>query len=127
MTSVIEEWLAKAEGDFRTAARELAVLEAPNFDAVCFHAQQCIEKLLKAALIKAEKVPVKAHDLVILSDALAQIHPDWNWSSAELRFLSRAAVAFRYPGESAEREDAAEAFAICSRLRESLLKRLMAA
>jgi len=30
----------KAEADFSTATRELKAPESPNFDAVCFHAQQ---------------------------------------------------------------------------------------
>ncbi len=126
MPSVIEEWLAKAEGDFRTAEREWAVTESPNFDAVCFHVQQCIEKLLKALLIKAGKTPPRGHDLVVLADVVGTVLPGWQWPLEELRYLSRAAVAFRYPGESAEREDAAEAMAICIRLRQSLLVRLAA-
>ena len=39
-----KEWTDKAEADFSTAARELKALESPNFDAVCFHAQQGVEK-----------------------------------------------------------------------------------
>ena len=39
MNDVIKEWIAKAQGDFRTAQRELAAAEAPNFAAACFHAQ----------------------------------------------------------------------------------------
>jgi HEPN domain-containing protein len=37
------EWIAKAEGDLGTASREVAVVDAPNFDAVCFHSQQSVE------------------------------------------------------------------------------------
>ncbi len=37
------EWVAKAEGDFSTAGRELRARKAPNYDAACFHAQQCFE------------------------------------------------------------------------------------
>ena len=50
MTPLTKEWVRKDEGDFATAERELAVTSAPNYDAVCFHAQQCIEKYLKARL-----------------------------------------------------------------------------
>lgn len=48
---VVREWLMKAENDL-TAATHLLKLEAecPR-DIVCFHAQQCIEKYLKAALV----------------------------------------------------------------------------
>jgi hypothetical protein len=38
----------------------------------------------------------------------------------ELRFLTRASVDFRYPGESADREDAMESFDIATRLRAKL-------
>ena len=44
MKPLTGEWVEKAEGDFATASREIRVRKAPNFDAVCFHAQQCAEK-----------------------------------------------------------------------------------
>jgi HEPN domain-containing protein len=50
MTPLTREWIDKAEGDFATARREIRVRQAPNYDAVCFHAQQCVEKYLKARL-----------------------------------------------------------------------------
>ena len=40
MNETIKEWLAKAEGDYRTANREAQTVESPNYDAICFHAQQ---------------------------------------------------------------------------------------
>jgi HEPN domain-containing protein len=46
MNNIVDEWVEKAEGDFRTAEREARVRKAPNYDAVCFHAQQCAEKYL---------------------------------------------------------------------------------
>lgn len=66
MNEIVEEWIHKAEGDYRTALREMAATEDPNYDAVCFHAQQCIEKLVKAALIAQGVVPPKTHDLHLL-------------------------------------------------------------
>jgi HEPN domain-containing protein len=122
MNATVKEWLAKAEKDFATARRELQVQEDPNFDAVCFHAQQTIEKLMKGLLIHLGGAPTKTHDLAYLSRLLADVCPAWSWPHEDLRFLSRAAVAFRYPGEAAELEDAAEGFDIASRLRLKLLK-----
>jgi HEPN domain-containing protein len=43
MTPLTQEWVDKAEGDFITATRELRARKSPNFDAACFHAQQCAE------------------------------------------------------------------------------------
>jgi HEPN domain-containing protein len=65
----ISEWIAKAEGDYPAALRENRARKAPNYDAACFHSQQCVEKYLKAFLQK-RKVPfAKTHDLGILLDA----------------------------------------------------------
>lgn len=120
MNDTVREWLAKAEADYATARRELNVSEGLNADAVCFHAQQCVEKLIKAILIDRRAVPSRTHDLERLSAGLAAEVSDWSWSVADLRFLTRAAVSFRYPGESADREDATRAFEIASALRARL-------
>lgn len=50
MKPLAREWVNKAEGDFATAAREMRARKSPNYDAACFHAQQCVEKYLKALL-----------------------------------------------------------------------------
>jgi len=48
MNPIVQEWIDKAEGDWNTARREYRVRKSPNYDAVCFHSQQCAEKYLKA-------------------------------------------------------------------------------
>jgi len=68
MNPLTEEWIAKAEGDFVTAQRELRAEESPNYDAACFHAQQCVEKYLKARLVEAALAFPKSHDLDLLLD-----------------------------------------------------------
>ena len=40
MKPLTREWVEKGEADWNTARRELRVRKSPNFDAVCFHAQQ---------------------------------------------------------------------------------------
>jgi hypothetical protein len=44
------EWANKAEEDAAVALRESRVRKQPSPGAVCYHAQQCIEKYLKAVL-----------------------------------------------------------------------------
>ena len=121
MNGSLEEWISKAEGDYRVAARELKNVESPNFDAVCFHAQQCDEKLIKAAIIKHGDTPPKIHDLRKLDRLAKDLGIDLQESTENLRLLSMSAVLSRYPGESADREDAVRAFEICSNLRAKLL------
>jgi HEPN domain-containing protein len=120
MNDTVKQWAEKAERDFLTAQRELDNIDLPNYDAVCFHAQQCIEKLMKGLLIHLGVVPPKTHGLILLSNLLSPVCNDWSASSEDLRFLTRAAVDFRYPGESADAEIAREALAICTRMRENL-------
>lgn len=124
MNDVIKEWVQKAEGDFQTAQRELAATDNPNHDAVCFHAQQCVEKLIKALLIAHRATPGKTHNLIFLSQTLHKLHPTWNPDLKDLRLLTHAAVVFRYPGETAESEDAEEAFTTATKLRRCLLHKL---
>jgi HEPN domain-containing protein len=121
MNEVVQEWINKAEGDYLTATRE-ADAGPPNYDAVCFHAQQCIEKLLKALLITKSKTPPKTHDLTVLDSLLRCVCPEWNWPIDQLRLLSSAAVIFRYPGESAGPEEADAALGVCKAMRSHLLE-----
>jgi HEPN domain-containing protein len=122
MNDTVREWVMKADKDFATALRELHVQEDQNFDAVCSHAQQNVEKLMKGLLIYWGVTPTRTHDLAFLSQMLNSVNPAWSCSLEDLRFLTRAAVAFRYPGEAADREEAAEAFTIASRLRQRLVE-----
>ena len=120
MNATVREWIDKAEGDFATAGRELHAAESPNFDAVCFHSQQCVEKLMKALLIHLSVLPPKTHDLVTLDRLLGPACPGWSWPLDELRFLSLAAIASRYPGESADKDEAAESSRIAAKIRDKL-------
>ncbi len=45
-----QQWIAKAEQDYRTVVALSRLRVAPVPDSICFHAQQCAEKYLKALL-----------------------------------------------------------------------------
>jgi HEPN domain-containing protein len=106
MKPITAEWVAKAEGDFATLERESRVRKDPNYDGICFHAQQCAEKYLKARLTEAEVRFTRIHDLTALLDLALPIEPLWEEFREDLAYLSDFGVAFRYPGESADRESA---------------------
>jgi HEPN domain-containing protein len=111
------EWIGKADGDFYDAQRGVRARKNPNYDGVCFHAQQCIEKYFKARLVEAGIGFPKTHDLVRLLDLISSAEASWELWRSELDVLTDYAVAFRYPAESATRQEAKRAFAICKRLR----------
>ena len=111
------EWVAKAEGDFAVMERESRVQDCPSYDAVCFHAQQCAEKYLKARLCEADTAFGKTHDLVALPDQALDHEPVWEAFREDLAYLSDFAVSFRYRGESADRDSALEAQKRCRTFR----------
>ena len=113
------EWIDKAEGDFHTMLRESRAEEFPNYDGICFHAQQCAEKYLKAVLCESDVRFGKIHDLVAISDLVLDIHPKWSVFREDLAFLSGFAVSFRYLGDSADSESAQDAKQYCHRFRQA--------
>jgi HEPN domain-containing protein len=117
MKPLTSEWVGKAEADFATAQREGAAFEAPNYDAVCFHAQQCAEKYIKARLVETGVRPPRTHDLSVLANFVEPFDAAWSELQSELDWLSTLAVEIRYPGASAAAEDAARAVDIAARIR----------
>lgn len=111
---------AKAEGDFAVARRERRARKSPNFDALCFHAQQGVEKWMKAILIHLQEIPPRTHDLLVLSERLSKACPAWFWPHEELRLVSRATVTYRYPGETATRNEAGGILRLAERMRRAL-------
>ncbi len=124
MNELTKEWIGKAEGDYNTALREYRARKTPNYDAACFHAQQCIEKYMKARLQKAGIPFGKTHDLIALLELCIPVEPLWEAFRTPLIILNRYAVDFRYPGESATREEAREGVYIMQSLREAMRKAL---
>ena len=109
MKRITREWIAKAEGDFAMVERESRARKNPNYDGLCFHAQQCAEKYLKATLCEAGLPFGKIHDLVALLSQVIAVEPAWEEFRESLAYLSDFAVAFRYPGESANRKSGLDA------------------
>ena len=120
MKPLTREWVEKAEGDFATARRELRVRQAPNYDAVCFHAQQCAEKYLKACLQEADIPFGRTHNLLTLLDLLLPVEPALGTLRPHLQVLTVFAVSVRYPGESADKAEAREALNLCRAVRRCL-------
>ena len=117
MKPLTAEWVTKAEGDFATMEREAQVTENPNFEAVCFHAQQCAEKYLKARLCEAGIAFGKVHDLAALLASAVDAEPSWECFREDLAYLSAFSVSVRYPGESADRDCALDAQQRCRTFR----------
>lgn len=95
----------EAERFMRLARRDeaafRALLAAPSVDfaVACFHAQQAVEKALKAAMIVSGLEFQRTHDLEELAGRLADAGIAIPLNEEELRRLTPYAVEFRYDDE----------------------------
>jgi HEPN domain-containing protein len=124
MNPAVDEWVAKAEGDFLTAGRELRVRKSPNYDAVCFHAQQCAEKYLKAMLQENDKHIPKIHNLIELMLLCEEIDNSFEMLRADLVTMERFSVRVRYPGKFAEKDEAQSAYVAAETARKFIRQKL---
>ena len=119
MKKITQEWITKAEMDYLVTIRE-SKADPPATDAVCFHAQQCIEKYLKAVLQENEIEFEKIHDLEVLREQCKDFVPELKGYGDDLIRLSTYAVDVRYPGFDVFEEDAEECVRIMEKVREKL-------
>jgi len=102
---VFLDWIRKADGDYRTARREFKVFRQPNYDAACYHAQQCAEKYLKGFLVLNGKPYLRTHFLNrVLEDCLL-VDPSFEFIRHPCEEIT-GIDDIRYPSEFATKEDA---------------------
>ena len=90
-----EEWLAYAEDDLRMARLGL---EEGIYNQVCFHAQQCVEKCLKALLAKEGRLVPRTHKVDDLWKALPEgARGALSSLEVELREMDQYYTVTRYP------------------------------
>lgn len=117
---VAGEWMAKAENDLKSAAHLVKIADCPT-DAVCFHAQQCVEKCLKALLVAQGTDFRKTHDLGELVVLLpSRLRPSLN--NEEQDRLTEYATVTRYPGnyEPITLGEALQAVKVARRIRREI-------
>lgn len=122
---MVQLWVQKAENDLTNATYMLTLDDDCPFDTVCFHAQQCVEKYLKALLTWRQIDFRRTHDLPELLLQLPE-HLALQSYLAGVSLLNRYAVEARYPGdwEPISREDAEEAVQLALVLRAAIREHL---
>jgi HEPN domain-containing protein len=113
-------WLLKAESDLFTAKR---ILEGKGpYDTACFHAQQAIEKYLKACLALSEMEIPRTHNLEELQRVCLQQIPQIKIAGMDLAEITPYAVELRYDFEFwPDRETAEQAVQIAEQVRQAAL------
>ena len=124
LTPLVEAWIRYAEDDWQDS--QILATAGRNGRSICFHVQQCIEKLFKAELMRMALPVPKTHNLRELSDLLHQADDAWSAETMTLNRLSLAAVDFRYPDPSEPEPeiDLVLILQIAAELRAQLLDRL---
>jgi HEPN domain-containing protein len=116
-----EPWLERAEEDYLLAVSAMK-RKVPLTYGATFHAQQCIEKYLKALLIFRKIVFPKTHDLAALGYLCHQPGIILPISDDDLERLTAYAVEVRYPGTQPTIEDAKEAVKLAKMMRQFMRK-----
>ena len=123
MNPLTLEWVVKAEEVYITVKLLYQNAVSSN-NILCFHAQQCIEKYLKAWL-QEKNIPIpRTHKLEDLLDLIIPYIPEWNSWKSDLSTLSNHAVDFRYPGKSATVENVEIAISNCDIVRHAIRQSL---
>jgi len=122
--TVVREWVEKAEEDVTTAGLLLRAGEGCPAAAVCFHAQQAVEKYLKAVLVARGIAFPKTHDisqLVVLMPRAGRPR----LPAPEQDEMTRYATVARYPGyDPITLSQARRAVALARRVRSEMRKHL---
>lgn len=115
-------WLAKAANDYLAIQNNVNAVNVP-WDVVCFHAQQCAEKILKAYLVLDGRTPERTHDLRLLLKRCLDINPSLAELDADCLNLTTQAIGPRYPDEffDPSEDDARGAINALERVRARLL------
>jgi HEPN domain-containing protein len=108
-----DRWCQRADHDIITARQTLLLPDSPT-DTPCFHAQQAIEKALKALLTASQVAFPRTHDLLRLLDLALPLLPDLAGYRVQFADMESYAVDIRYPdmGFDPSREDAIAALVV---------------
>jgi HEPN domain-containing protein len=124
MNPLTLEWLDKAAADLATARRELRARTEPNYDAVCFHSQQCAEKNLKAYLQEHTIAIPKTHKLLELLPLCLRLDHSIMILQPDLQRQEGYSVIYRYPGQSAGKSEARIAFQAATAVNDFITNKL---
>ena len=104
-------WVNFAEEDYAMASLSLR-RKTPLTNGACFHAQQCVEKYLKAILVRQKQPFPRTHDLRLLSNLCTKAGVLVEINADGLDLLSSYALRARYPGDVPTLEEAQDALRI---------------
>ena len=102
----VTEWIRFAEMDYNTSSHMSETYQPVPLEIVCYHCQQCAEKIFKAYLIAQAEPLKKTHDLNLLLNMCVNYNAEFDEYAAMCITLTSYAFLTRYPvGEDAITEN----------------------
>jgi HEPN domain-containing protein/predicted nucleotidyltransferase len=95
MRRATEAWVKDTEENLDSA---VILLEHKKYRSACYHAQQCVEKGLKAMILEKGKRPGRTHDIVELMNQIKKLELEAGLSVDEAIFFN-SIYRGRYPTE----------------------------
>ncbi len=116
-------WIERADEDYLLALSSIR-RKAPLTYGATFHAQQCIEKYLKALLISRQIAFPRTHDLAALGYLCQQAGFILPINEDALELITTYAVETRYPGTQPTVDESKEAIKFARIMRQFIKKTL---
>jgi HEPN domain-containing protein len=122
----VKNWLKKAINDFKASQLLLDSSDDNITDTVCFHAEQFVEKSLKAYLVLKNVGFKKTHDLEYLIKLCLEIDAEFIWLNEVAMKLSDYAVDVRYPDDFyiPSTEEAKESVTLAEKVKTFILRKI---
>ena len=120
MNPLTRERVQNAEDDWDTMLTLVQQAPRPLRDQICFHAQQCVEKYLKAWLQEANLRVPRTHDLQELLHRIVPLHPEWRAWRPDFKRFTTHAVDVRYEHYYATEADVEYAVRVCTEVRQTI-------
>jgi HEPN domain-containing protein len=116
-------WIERADEDYLLALSSIH-RKIPLTYGATFHAQQCIEKFLKALLISRQVAFPRTHDLAALGYLCLQAGIILPINDDALELITTYAVETRYPGTQPTLDESKEAIRLARVMRKFIKKTL---
>lgn len=120
----MQDWVAKAEMDYKAALDLASRKKDPLPDKVVYDCAQCVEKYLKGFLVQHNKPFRFRHDLTDLRRRCQDVDNDFARMEDDTILLNRWGSEVRYPGISAATDDVKDAIKAMNRVRKFVRAKL---
>ncbi len=121
----VRQWVAYGNDDLNVARYVLTLSYDTPYRLIAYHAQQCVEKYLKAYLVYHRIDFPYTHRILLLLE-LCPGKADWDNNLEDAEELTPFAITTRYPGEDepVTESEARRAIEIAELVRKTILSAL---